>query len=308
MLMAIANWIYSTFFSCHRVASSEATHLSSTTHTHREKSAALARLRSTIRLRQFRIDPLAKLLHLGSDCLTLVLGLETSPMSHRAMRLERLLREAREMVDAVSEYGQIGILDPPRFQSFRAAALLALRESLGEQHPYYIEFERKVFNSGRDPLVAAMSLLQKALDDVKSGVSPAEALDVPFRELLHPVVKKNAYDRFRNGHYRDAILNSVIAVFDLLRQRTGLTMDGDSLATRAFSVGCPVLIVGDLASPSGRNEQRGVMQMFQGAWAAIRNPTAHTMHHTSTRKVAAQYLVFASVLAHYIDEAEKREV
>ena len=49
MLMAIANWIYSTFFSCHRVASSEATHLSSTTHTHREKSAALARLRSTWR-------------------------------------------------------------------------------------------------------------------------------------------------------------------------------------------------------------------------------------------------------------------
>ena len=47
----------------------------------------------------------------------------------------------------------------------------------------------------------------------------------------------------------------------------------------------------------------GFMQIFKGAYQGIRNPKAHSMTHDLTAMKAAQYLVFASLLARRIDEA-----
>jgi len=44
------------------------------------------------------------------------------------------------------------------------------------------------------------------------------------------------------------------------------------------------------------------MQIFKGAYQGIRNPKAHSMTHYQTAMKAAQYLVFASLLARRIDE------
>ena len=35
-----------------------------------------------------------------------------------------------------------------------------------------------------------------------------------FEHLLHPLIEMSCYDQFRNGYLRDAVVNSVIAVFD----------------------------------------------------------------------------------------------
>lgn len=35
-----------------------------------------------------------------------------------------------------------------------------------------------------------------------------------FEELLHPAIMKSSYDLYRNGHLREAVLNSVTALFD----------------------------------------------------------------------------------------------
>jgi hypothetical protein len=45
------------------------------------------------------------------------------------------------------------------------------------------------------------------------------------------------------------------------------------------------------------------MQIFKGAYQGIRNPKAHSLTHDLTAMKAAQYLVFASLLARRIDEA-----
>jgi len=121
--------------------------------------------------------------------------------------------------------------------------------------------------------------------------------------MLHPVVVEHAYRHFRDEDYREAVFNAAVAVFDLLRTRTNLDLDGSQLATEAFSLQRPRLLVGDIATETGRSEQVGVMQMLQGFYSAARNPKAHTLQHRTTRAIAAEYLVVASYLARRIAEA-----
>ena len=72
----------------------------------------------------------------------------------------------------------------------------------------------------------------------------------------------------------------------------GLTEDGDALIGKAFSIHDPYLVMSDLGSESGRNDQKGLMQIYKGAYLGIRNPKSHTLPHDLTPKKASQYLIF----------------
>ncbi len=121
--------------------------------------------------------------------------------------------------------------------------------------------------------------------------------------LIHPNIIRSSYRQYREGLYRDAVLNAIVAVFDLIRERTGLSEDGVQLVGRAFSIDNPVLILSTLDTDSGQNEQKGFIQILQGAYIGIRNPKAHSLRMNPTQDAAAQYLVFASLLARRIEES-----
>jgi uncharacterized protein (TIGR02391 family) len=133
-----------------------------------------------------------------------------------------------------------------------------------------------------------------------TGTKPS----IGFEELLHPVIFAHAFQHYVDGHYRDAVLNSVVAIFDLMRERTGLDLDGAALATQALSLEKPHLILSELDTESGRNDQKGFMQILVGAYLGIRNPKAHSLNHDLDPEKAAQYLIFASLLARRIYEAK----
>jgi uncharacterized protein (TIGR02391 family) len=126
-----------------------------------------------------------------------------------------------------------------------------------------------------------------------------------WEDLLHDSVRRNALQQYGGGHWRDAVLNAFIAVFDLVRHRTELDLDGEALITRAFSIDRPLLTVADLTTESGRNDQVGFMMVLQGVFRGVRNPKAHSLQHDLTETKAAQYLVLASLLARRIDEAQR---
>jgi uncharacterized protein (TIGR02391 family) len=130
-----------------------------------------------------------------------------------------------------------------------------------------------------------------------------EAPAAGWEELVHRTIVDSALGQYRNGHWRDAVLNAFIAVFDLLRSRVRLDLDGDRLITQAFSVDKPLLLVADLTTESGKNDQIGFMLMLQGAFRGVRNPKAHCLQHDLTAPKAAQYLVMASLLARRIADA-----
>jgi uncharacterized protein (TIGR02391 family) len=144
----------------------------------------------------------------------------------------------------------------------------------------------------------------EAKAEAHTRAAAEEPPKIGFEELLHPIVHENAFHHYMNGHYRDAVLNSIVAIFDLLRNRTKLDLDGAALATQALSLEKPLLILSELDSDSGRNDQKGFMQILVGAYLGIRNPKAHSLNHDLDAEKAAQYLVFASLLARRVDESK----
>jgi len=131
---------------------------------------------------------------------------------------------------------------------------------------------------------------------------------VTFEDLLHPAITKAALRQLTDGHVRDATVNAVVALFDLIRSRTGLTIDGVDRANTVFSAQRPYLVVGDLNSESGRNAQLGAMSLLRGLYQGVRSPTVHTVEAQIDPTQAARYLVVASALAHMVDEAKHGDI
>ena len=158
-------------------------------------------------------------------------------------------------------------------------------------------------NDVQDILLRDLPEFEERLDGLLAEAT-AETGNEGFLHLLHPAIIASSYDQFENGYLREAVLNSVVAIFDLIRERTGLDMDGSALVNRAFSLTDPYLILSDLHTESGQNDQKGFIQLFSGSYQGIRNPKAHSLNHDLTEIKASQYLVHASLLARRVSEAQ----
>lgn len=145
--------------------------------------------------------------------------------------------------------------------------------------------------------------LEDEVDDYYMA-RPAADLSSVMLDLLHPVIFESSYEQFRSGRYRDAVLNSIVAIFDLIRRRSGVDKDGAQLIGEVFSLDAPKLIFSELDTESGKNDQKGFIQILQGAYLGIRNPKAHSLITDLNQSKAAQYLVFASLLARRVSEAK----
>ena len=81
---------------------------------------------------------------------------------------------------------------------------------------------------------------------------------------------------FAVAHYDQAILAGALALRDLLRDTSGLhNLDGEPLVGSALSPKQPRLVLADLSTERGRNEQRGVFLLASGIVFALRNTVAH---------------------------------
>ena len=151
--------------------------------------------------------------------------------------------------------------------------------------------------------------------DVPSVLKAAEALAregakevtvLGFEGLLHPAVVASSLGQYRNGHLRDAVLNGVIAVFDMIRARTGLKLDGKDLVGQAFGTEKGKLVFSELETETGRNDQKGFLQIYEGIYTGVRNVKAHSLTHDLNEQKAAQYMVMLSLLARRVDECMDR--
>jgi uncharacterized protein (TIGR02391 family) len=124
-----------------------------------------------------------------------------------------------------------------------------------------------------------------------------------FNEMLHPKILEASASHFKNGDYRNAILDGIVLLFDTIRNMSKLDLDGPDLCNNAFSVKSPKIILSEIGTQSGRNDQLGYMEMAKGVFMGVRSPNAHTLKNKLDHKSAAQYLVFLSLLVHRLDDA-----
>ncbi|HET9240518.1 MAG TPA: TIGR02391 family protein [Oligoflexus sp.] len=128
----------------------------------------------------------------------------------------------------------------------------------------------------------------------------------PYFAMMHPTVVAHAKRRFDYKEYADAVeaaLKEVnVRVKEYVKHKTQKESDGTGLMTFAFSLKDPIVVLADLSTQSGRDEQDGYARIFAGSILGIRNPKAHN-NLTITPERCIHLLMLASLLMFKLDEA-----
>lgn len=125
------------------------------------------------------------------------------------------------------------------------------------------------------------------------------------QDLLVDAISDVSLKLFKNGHFREAMTNAILRLFDLIRDESGLQEDGAILIGKALSVDNPRIILADLQSESGRNIQKGTIQILQGYFQAYRNVASHSLTTKFEEKDTLSVLIATSRLYEKIQSAEK---
>jgi len=145
--------------------------------------------------------------------------------------------------------------------------------------------------------------------DQQKPIRPGSGVDQSiggYLHHLHPCIVQGCAPLFNDGHFAEAVEVSAKAVFQYLREKTGLTSDGADLVNKAFSVNKPILAFSDLADETKKNEQIGFMDMLKGYFKGVRSPRAHTHGKQEEAQKAFEFLVLASLFCRRIDDASSQ--
>ncbi len=159
-----------------------------------------------------------------------------------------------------------------------------------------------------------LQLLQGFINALSPEDSPLRNLikettklpELDFWGMIHEDIIRVAKNKFEDGYYADAVESAFKEinkrVKEIIKNKTGEELDGASLMYKAFSEKTPVIVLDDLFSETGRNIQKGYMQIFAGAMIGIRNPKAHE-NITISKERAIHFIFLASLLIYKLDES-----
>ena len=180
-----------------------------------------------------------------------------------------------------------------------------MTELINQKLGYKIDF----FTYSSNSLIAVLNeirsrliswLMEKQKEITSSLYSLEIDPNIPFEiSGLHPIVQKTAGALYKDGHYRQAILDTYIALVEAVKIKSGEhKLDNTPLMQKVFSQNSPILKVSD-----DPDEQLGFMWLFCGAVMGIRNPKAHRLIEQNDPKRTLEWLSFASVLLRVLDDS-----
>lgn len=134
--------------------------------------------------------------------------------------------------------------------------------------------------------------------------------ETDFWTLIHPQIKRVSKALFDGGHFANAAEDAFIEINDRVKKLYAIVKpnmpipDGDSAMTTVFTPNNPLILFDDINTDTGKNVQKGYMQMFAGAISALRNPKAHANIKIEEDE-ARRRLIYASMLMYKLDEGVK---
>lgn len=137
---------------------------------------------------------------------------------------------------------------------------------------------------------------------LETGLDGVRALS-RIESSLHPLLERKVRRQFLLGEYETGIFTALKQVEVRVRRLGGYGDDviGVKLMTAAFKAGGP------LADPEAEGgEVTGMMQLFCGAYAVLRNPSAHREVSFDDVALAADAVMTASLLMRILDAVEVR--
>jgi len=118
---------------------------------------------------------------------------------------------------------------------------------------------------------------------------------------LHPRIASAAVELYRDGHYRNAVLDASLALVNFVKEKSRRhDLDGAALMSTVFSKNKSILTFNALKDKSDEDEQEGMMHLFMGAILALRNPRAHALLDDSP-EAALEYIGLISLLAKRVE-------
>ena len=187
-------------------------------------------------------------------------------------------------------------------------------------HPSRFINDKELFEERRSELNKILSFIGLKLNDNGkfSIITKSETIsDAQQRatSLLTKLNERNVHSdilvfcksELLQENYFHAVFETTKSVADKIRQRTGLTDDGNSLVVSAFTVNNPILKINDLSNETKKSEQKGFSNLLIGFFGMFRNTTAHApkIHWEIDEKDALDIMTMASMLHRRIDNAER---
>lgn len=114
-------------------------------------------------------------------------------------------------------------------------------------------------------------------------LSDAQRLATNFKTKLeqrhtHPTILTYCTPELVSNNYFHAVFEASKSVAEIIRQKSGLSLDGVELVEDAFGIGkkgYPILAINTLESETEKSEQRGFKNLVMGLMGMFRNPAAH---------------------------------
>jgi len=134
-----------------------------------------------------------------------------------------------------------------------------------------------------------------------------EPIDMSIWRDIHPRVAKISQSLFGDGYYDSAAEKAVKEVESRLRELFQQLKPGVSVPVKVGDIIGALLTengayhFADLSTVSGRDYRRGIQFLFEGIFAAYRNPSAHT-NLPYTRREAIEQIMLASQLMYILDK------
>lgn len=152
-------------------------------------------------------------------------------------------------------------------------------------------------------MIRRRAALESAVEQLEI-LAPPIAQVAPGTYTFHAEIERVAGHLFRDGHYKQAAFEAYVRVIEEVKQRSGLSLDGDHLMNQAF--GCdggrvPVLEFNALSNNEERDEQRGFMFLFKGI-VGLRNSKAHSNRLFTDPLRAHDYLSLSSLLIRVLEQ------
>lgn len=121
---------------------------------------------------------------------------------------------------------------------------------------------------------------------------------------IHPEILRYCQQELMQENYFHAVFEAAKSIAQRVRDMTGLALDGAALIDKCFAESQPLIWINALRTESERSEHKGFALLLKGAFAAIRNPTAHEPKILwQGEDDAADYFTLLSMLHRKLDSA-----
>jgi uncharacterized protein (TIGR02391 family) len=111
-------------------------------------------------------------------------------------------------------------------------------------------------------------------------------------------------EHYNNGHYRDAVLDAVGLMTEMLRAKAGVDGDGVKLCSAALGGDTPRLKLNRMETQSQIDEQRGLEDLVRGIYRAIRDPRVHEITYRDDQKTGDSLLVLLDYIIARIETTQ----